>query len=214
LTAALSKGAAMSKTTIDHDEIKQWAESHGGVPAAVDRTHEDGGDVGIIRLMFPKSAQSEHGALVEISWDEFFEQFDEAELALIYDDNSLFNKLIGRDTADKRAHGDNKASRHADRKTSGSAKTGAKAKAGTGTATKKSEAKPKAAAAKSVTAKSTKAKSAEDGGGKAATASKAKASTGRKKADGGGDAELKSREYTGPDGKVHHHTRAYMEKHG
>lgn len=101
----------MSKTTIDHDEIRRWAESKGGKPAAVGRTHE-GGDVGIIRLMFPDSKQSEHGALVEIGWDEFFKQFDEAELALIYDDDSLFSKLIGRDTADKRAHGENDASRH------------------------------------------------------------------------------------------------------
>ena len=104
----------MSKTTIDHDEIRRWAESKGGKPAAVDRTHQ-GGDTGIIRLMFPDSKQSEHGALTEIGWDEFFKQFDEAELALIYDEDSMFSKLIGRDTAEKRAHGDNDASRHGGR---------------------------------------------------------------------------------------------------
>ncbi|GAO40638.1 hypothetical protein SCH01S_50_00050 [Sphingomonas changbaiensis NBRC 104936] len=104
----------MSKTTTDHDEIRRWAESKGGKPAAVERTHEDG-DVGIIRLMFPENRQSEHGSLVEIGWDEFFKQFDEAELALIYDENSMFSKLIGRDTAEKRAHGDNDASRHENR---------------------------------------------------------------------------------------------------
>ena len=100
----------MSKTTIDHDEIRRWAESKGGKPAAVDRTHQ-GGDTGIIRLMFPDSKRSEHDALVEIGWDEFFKQFDEAELALIYDENSMFSKLIGRDTAEKRAHGDHDAAR-------------------------------------------------------------------------------------------------------
>lgn len=109
----------MSKTTIDHDEILAWAKKHGAVPAAVDRTHEDGGDVGIIRLMFPKAKQSEHGSLVEISWDEFFEQFDDSELALIIDDNSNFNKFVGRDTADRRAHGENDASRHKDRDSAG-----------------------------------------------------------------------------------------------
>lgn len=102
----------MSKTTIDHDEIRAWAKKHGAVPAAVDRTHEDGGDVGIIRLMFPKAKQSEHGSLVEIGWDEFFEQFDESELALIIDDNSNFNKFVGRETAERRAQGENDASRH------------------------------------------------------------------------------------------------------
>ena len=104
----------MAETTTDHDTIRQWAESKGGKPAAVDRTHQ-GGDVGIIRLMFPNNPQSEHGSLVEISWDEFFEEFDKRELALLYDEKSLFSKIVGRDTAEKREHGDHAASRHAGR---------------------------------------------------------------------------------------------------
>jgi hypothetical protein len=105
----------MSNATVttDHDEIRRWAEKHGGKPAAVNRTHEDG-DVGIIRIMFPKAPNSQHEALEEISWEEFFEQFEEANLALLHDENGLFNKIIGRDTAEKREHGDNKASRHQD----------------------------------------------------------------------------------------------------
>ncbi|RAK58192.1 hypothetical protein DJ018_02840 [Phenylobacterium deserti] len=90
--------------------MRAWAESHGGVPAAVERTHSED-DVGIIRIMFPDAPNSEHSALTEISWDEFFEEFEARELALVYQPDSLFSKLIGRDTADKRAHGDNKASR-------------------------------------------------------------------------------------------------------
>jgi hypothetical protein len=35
----------------------------------VKRTHE-GGDVGIVRIMFPNRPQSEDEGLVEISWDE------------------------------------------------------------------------------------------------------------------------------------------------
>ena len=101
----------MAETTTDHDAIRQWAESKGGNPAAVERTHHSEEDVGIIRLMFPKSPQSEHSALVEISWDEFFEQFEAGGLALLYDEKTLFNKLIGRDTAEKREHGEH-ASRH------------------------------------------------------------------------------------------------------
>lgn len=111
----------MSQPTIDHDEIRRWAESKGGKPAAVARTHEDGGDVGIIRIMFPDNPNSHSGSLVEISWDEFFQQFDEAELALVYSENSLFNKLVGRDTIEKREHGDSHASRHSDRGESGGA---------------------------------------------------------------------------------------------
>ncbi len=100
----------MAETTTDHDTIRKWAEQHGGKPAAVDRTHQKG-DVGIIRVMFPKAPNSEHGHLVEISWDEFFKEFDDRELALLYDPKSMFSKIIGRDTADKRAHGDHKAAR-------------------------------------------------------------------------------------------------------
>jgi hypothetical protein len=101
----------MANTTIDHETIRAWAEKHGGKPAVVKRTHGDRG-VGLIRLMFPGAPQSEHDSLEEIGWDEFFRQFDEAKLALLYEEDSLFNKLIGRDTAEKRAHGDHKASRH------------------------------------------------------------------------------------------------------
>jgi hypothetical protein len=100
----------MAETTTNHDEIRQWAESKGGRPAAVDRTHRSG-EVGIIRIMFPDRKQSEHDALIEISWDEFFGEFEDRELALVYDPNSLFNKIIGRDTAEKRAHGDSHAHR-------------------------------------------------------------------------------------------------------
>ena len=61
----------MSEVTTDHDRIRKWAEAKGGKPAAVDRARRDG-DVGVIRIMFPKSPHSEHENLVEISWDEFF----------------------------------------------------------------------------------------------------------------------------------------------
>ena len=101
----------MSETTTDHDTIRKWAESKGGKPAAVDRTHSDK-DVGLIRIMFPDAPNSHHENLVEISWEEFFEEFESKQLALILDEKSLFNKLIGRDTAEKREHGDHKAARH------------------------------------------------------------------------------------------------------
>jgi hypothetical protein len=100
----------MAKTTTDHDEIRKWAEGHGGKPAAVKRTHR-GGEVGIVRIMFPDAQNSEHDQLEEITWDEFFEQFEDAKLALLFEEDSLFNKLIGRDTAEKRAKGDHRAAR-------------------------------------------------------------------------------------------------------
>lgn len=89
----------MAKTTTEHEEIRRWAESRGGKPAAVKRTHQ-GGDVGIIRIMFPDAPQSEHGDLVEIGWDAFFQEFEDRNLAFLYDENGLFNKIVGRDTAE------------------------------------------------------------------------------------------------------------------
>ena len=101
----------MAEVTTDHDTIRRWAESHGGKPAAVERTHK-GGDVGIIRIMFPEAQRSKHDDLVGISRDEFFNEFEERRLALLYEKDSLFSKIVGRDTVEKREHGDHRGSRH------------------------------------------------------------------------------------------------------
>jgi hypothetical protein len=108
---------AGAKITTDHDEIRNWAEERGGRPATVRRTHGKD-DAGIIRIEFPDAPNSKHDALEEISWEEFFEKFDESDLALLCQeetaggDKSNFNKLIGRETADAREHGTSHASRH------------------------------------------------------------------------------------------------------
>jgi hypothetical protein len=108
---------AEAQVTTDHGEIRKWAEARGGKPAAVKATHR-GNDPGIIRLIFPGAPNADDESLEEISWDEFFGKFDEAGLALLYQDRtasgatSLFNKLIGRETAEARQHGEGHTSRH------------------------------------------------------------------------------------------------------
>jgi hypothetical protein len=92
----------MAESTTNHDAIRKWAESKGGRPAAVEDTKR-GKDPGIIRIMFPDAPQSEHDSLVEISWDEFFKVFDDRELALLYEKDSMFSKLVGRNSS--RDHG-------------------------------------------------------------------------------------------------------------
>lgn len=90
---------ALSKTTQDHDEIRQWAESRGAIPAEVAST-EKKGQTGILRLEFPKAKNANDSALQEISWEDFFEKFDATGLALVYQEQtaegeqSNFNKLI------------------------------------------------------------------------------------------------------------------------
>ena len=101
----------MAEVTTNHETIRKWADKKGGKPAAVTRTHQ-GGDVGIVRIMFPKAPQSEHQALTEISWDEFFKEFEKRKLALLYEEDSLFSKIVGRDTVERRSHGESGASRH------------------------------------------------------------------------------------------------------
>src|SRR5256885_14777458 len=92
---------ASSRTLIDHDEIQRWAEERGAKPAAV-RNTENETDIGIIRLDFP--GYSGGDSLEEVSWDEWFEQFDDRNLALIVQEEtangkpSNFNKLVSRDS--------------------------------------------------------------------------------------------------------------------
>lgn len=93
---------ASSRVLTDHDEIQRWAEERDARPAAVQRTHTDD-NVGIIRLDFP--GYSGEGSLEEIEWDEWFDKFDDNNLALIVQDEtaegekSNFNKIVSRDTA-------------------------------------------------------------------------------------------------------------------
>ena len=108
---------AQAKVTTNHDEIRKWAEARGGRPAAVSSTHSRG-DPGIIRIEFPGAPNANDDALEEISWNEFFEKFDEANLALLHQEKtaggqrSNFNKLVGRETAEARQHGESHVSRH------------------------------------------------------------------------------------------------------
>ncbi|WP_137390566.1 hypothetical protein [Rhodoligotrophos defluvii] len=85
---------AEAKKTTNHDEIRKWAEAHGGRPAHVSRTG-NGDDAGILRLDFGEPDEQ----LEEISWEEFFEKFEEKKLALLYqdEDDSRFNKFVRRD---------------------------------------------------------------------------------------------------------------------
>ncbi len=89
---------SQATTTTDHDEIRRWAEERGGRPSVV-RTGQGPG--GILRFDFGEQEES----LEEISWDEFFETFDESNLAFLYQEQtsdgeeSRFNKFVSRENA-------------------------------------------------------------------------------------------------------------------
>jgi hypothetical protein len=111
---------AQANVTTEHDVIRKWAEARDGRPAVV-RSTQSKDATGIIRIEFPGAPNAKDENLEEISWEEFFEKFDEANLALIYQEQtargerSNFNKLVGRETAEAREHGQSHASRHAKR---------------------------------------------------------------------------------------------------
>jgi hypothetical protein len=87
----------MSTTTTDHDEIRRWAEERGGRPATAKGT-ESGGQPGVLRFDFNEPEES----LEEISWEDFFAKFEDAGLALLYEERtkdgseSRFFKLVNR----------------------------------------------------------------------------------------------------------------------
>jgi len=89
---------AEAKTTTNHDEIRRWAEARDGKPASVKGTGGDD-DAGLLRINFPGGAEA---SLEEVSWDEWFEKFDEKNLAFLYQDEtasgdeSRFFKLVSR----------------------------------------------------------------------------------------------------------------------
>jgi ferritin-like metal-binding protein YciE len=97
-----SRGGAGSRVLTDHEQIREWAEERGAHPSCVRGTGNKG-DIGMLRLDFP--GYTGEDKLEEISWDEFFEKFDERDLSLLVQDKtargqkSNFNKLVSRETA-------------------------------------------------------------------------------------------------------------------
>ncbi|MFB9863464.1 hypothetical protein [Rufibacter immobilis] len=85
-----------AKTTTDHNTIRKWAEARDGKPATVKGTGK-GEEAGLLRINFPGYAEDN---LEEISWEEFFEKFEEKKLAFLYQDekDSRFSKLVNRDS--------------------------------------------------------------------------------------------------------------------
>jgi hypothetical protein len=91
-----------AKSTTDHAFIRKWVEERGGWPACVKGTGDDD-DPGMIRIDFP--GYEGRGSLERISWDEWFRQFEDNNLAFLYRDfrhedgqPDRFNKLVRRDT--------------------------------------------------------------------------------------------------------------------
>lgn len=87
-----------TQRTTDHDTIRKWTEARDGKPAVIS---QDAKKTEMLRLDFPGYAEEN---LEEVDWDEWFEIFEENNLALIYQEeteegeSSNFNKLVNRDS--------------------------------------------------------------------------------------------------------------------
>lgn len=87
-----------AKTTTDHRTIRKWAEERGGHPATVKGTASKG-EAGLLRIDFPGGSEQ---SLEAIDWDEFFEKFEEKNLAFLYQEEtdegavSRFCKFVER----------------------------------------------------------------------------------------------------------------------
>ncbi len=73
--------------TTDHEEIREWAEKYGGEPELIDDPKVKGDVIGL-RIYFPKkendSFLEKEGVTQKIDWDNFFEKFEQLNLAFIY----------------------------------------------------------------------------------------------------------------------------------
>ena len=87
-----------AKKTIDHDEIRRWAEARGGRPVTVRGTEDPDEPAGVLRIGFSNDA-----SLETVDWEDFFEKFEEEDLAFLYQEKtrdgkpSRFFKLVARD---------------------------------------------------------------------------------------------------------------------
>jgi len=89
-------------TTIDHDEIRKWVEERGGHPAVVADTEDKGRSGGVLRIDFDEPGGNDDRGLRRIGWDEFFQTFDQSDLAFLRQEEgeSRFNKFVAKHRAD------------------------------------------------------------------------------------------------------------------
>ncbi|RCW81892.1 hypothetical protein [Phyllobacterium bourgognense] len=83
-----------TQSTTDHKLIRKWVEARDGRPSKVAGRDEGG----ILRIDFGEREET----LEKMSWDDFFEVFDDRQLAFLYQEKtedgkpSRFNKFVSR----------------------------------------------------------------------------------------------------------------------
>jgi hypothetical protein len=148
-----------SSKTVEHDEIRQWAEARGGRPSIVRTSGGKGKNKsgGVLRIDFgPKEEKFD-----EITWEEFFEVFDQSHVSFLHQDQtkdgkeSRFNKFVERSPEEDKAAG-KKGGRKGTSAKKTAARTSGKESSGKGAEKKASEKRLKPAKAKAAEEAATK----------------------------------------------------------
>jgi len=96
--AKKSRESSDTKVTTDQEEIRNWIEARGGQPARVKGTN-------LLRIDYPGFSGAD--TLEPLAWQEFFEVFEENNLAFIYQEQtkdggeSRFSKFVDRDSVEE-----------------------------------------------------------------------------------------------------------------
>ena len=86
----------ISGPTIDHREIRSWADRHNVIPTEILPNVVDH-EPPVLALVPAKAAVSRKDVRV-LAWDEFFARFDLLGLAFVYDDDHAgYNELLQRE---------------------------------------------------------------------------------------------------------------------
>jgi hypothetical protein len=88
-----------SDRTHDHQTIKKWAEERKGIPAKIKGTGSSSKE-GVLRIHFPEHSGSND--FEEISWEDFFTDFDKNKLDFLYQEKktdgvTTFHKFVDRE---------------------------------------------------------------------------------------------------------------------
>jgi len=91
------------KVTIDHAEIRRWAERRGGVPAAI-RGSACEDRPGILRIVMPSDRA--RAQLQMLTWNDFFAALEANELALALDEHAdgTAHRFVSRHGPEQRRH--------------------------------------------------------------------------------------------------------------
>lgn len=98
-----------TRITTDHEEIRRWVESRKGMPSAIKGTGSTE-DPGVLKIHFSDEEPEEE--LEEISWEDFFEKFEDGHLSFVCQEEtpegseSRFFRFVRRDEYDEGTYRD------------------------------------------------------------------------------------------------------------